>query len=51
VEERTLKHAEGYNEIMVAEMERRFGANFWRQAMADAKEIYESKHRETKTEE
>jgi hypothetical protein len=51
VDERTLKRAEGYNEIMVAEMERRFGTNFWRQAMADAKEDYESKHREAKTEE
>jgi len=47
VDKRILEHAEGYNEIMIAEIEHRFGTNFWREVMADAKKIYETKLSQT----
>ncbi|MSU57913.1 MAG: hypothetical protein EXS35_06980 [Pedosphaera sp.] len=43
VDESVRAHAKGYNEIMVPEIERRFGSNLWAQTEADAKRIYDSK--------
>ena len=45
VDERTIEHILGYNEIMDAEMARRFGTNFWTEVMADARKIYENKQK------
>ena len=46
VDDRTIEHVIGYNEIMDAEMARRFGTNYWRQALESARQNYESKQRQ-----
>jgi hypothetical protein len=47
--ERVRGHAEGYNEVMDAEIERRYGTNFWHQSRENAMKFYEEKkaHPET----
>jgi hypothetical protein len=44
VDDRTFQHIEGYNEVMDAEMARRFGTNFWKQAMQEAQTNYAARH-------
>jgi hypothetical protein len=44
VDSRILGHARGYNGVMVAEIERRFGTNIWGATMSDALKQYEDKH-------
>ena len=44
VDERTIQHVEGYNEVMDAEMARRFGTNFWKQAMQEAQTNYAARY-------
>lgn len=41
---RIYAHADGYNEIMDAEIERRFGTNFWSRAWEDAYKLSAAKH-------
>src|SRR5439155_5808318 len=42
------RHARGYNEIMMREIERRFGTNVWQQTTADAQRLYEGKVQATR---
>ena len=44
VNSRILAHARGYNGVMGAEIERRFGTNIWDVTMRDARKQYEDKH-------
>ena len=46
VDDRTIEYVLGYNEIMDAEMARRFGTNYWRQALESVRQNYESKQRQ-----
>jgi len=48
VDERTLRRAEGYNEIMEAELARRFGTNFWQPVMEEARDSYAARHQSAK---
>ena len=48
VDARIAGHARGYNEIMMPEIERRFGTNVWQQTMADAQRLYARKVQTTR---
>lgn len=43
VDDAVLSYAKGYNKVMDAEIERRFGTNFWDKTTADAEALYERK--------
>ena len=44
IDERTLRRAEGYNDVMDAELPRRFGTNFWQPVMEEARASYAARH-------
>ena len=44
IDDRTLRHSEGYNEVMDAETFRRFGTNFWQPLLEEAKANYAARH-------
>jgi len=39
----TVEHARGYNEVMIPEIERRFGRDVWAKTETDAEELYKSR--------
>ncbi len=48
IDERTLQRAQGYDEVMDAELARRFGTNFWQPVLEEARGNYALRHPSTK---